>query len=375
MTNGVRDSGDSVPNAFPLHVAHTIYRLAPTSGGVAQALVQLIHHTSEPHSLQHSILTTDGELSEGFSVHGADLRVDAASGAGGLQRTLLGFAEGSHGCVFHDHGQWMAVNRASYLAARKLAAPRVVSPHGMLMPWSMNHNRWKKRLAWAAYARRHVASADAIVVAGESEAAGLHKLGIDRPTHVIPFGIDVPPEKPPTTVRLRQVLFLGRLHRVKGILMLLEVWPRVAREGWELVIAGPDEEGLLLGRKLPSGCRYAGVIAAEAKWNAYAEADVVAAPSYTENFGFVIGEALASGTPVIATTAAPWPVLRDRSCGWWIDPNAASLEAALRDAMSRDRESLGAMGRRGRDYVRTELTWAKFAERMMSVYRGLAERR
>ena len=71
-------------------------------------------------------------------------------------------------------------------------------------------------------------------------------------------------------------------------------------------------------------------------------------PTLDENFGMVVAEALANGTPVISTKGAPWEGLELHSCGWWIDHGIEPLADALLQAMGRSRRELKCMGTRGR---------------------------
>jgi glycosyltransferase involved in cell wall biosynthesis len=74
-------------------------------------------------------------------------------------------------------------------------------------------------------------------------------------------------------------------------------------------------------------------------------------PSFGENFGLVIAEALAYGIPVITTRHTPWASLDTHGCGWWIESGVEPLVAALQHAMALSDETRTEMGRRGRDYV------------------------
>ena len=92
---------------------------------------------------------------------------------------------------------------------------------------------------------------------------------------------------------------------------------------------------------------FPGEIADADKWAAYATADVFVLPSFSENFGLVVAEALAAGTPVIATTGTPWRELPEAEAGWQVAPTVEALREAIGKATAAPRDVLGAMGQRG----------------------------
>ena len=102
--------------------------------------------------------------------------------------------------------------------------------------------------------------------------------------------------------------------------------------------------------------------------------DVLVLPTHSENFGLVIAEALAYETPVITTHAAPWAIVQEKNCGWWIPDSIDALQNTLEDSLSRTTEELEAMGRSGRELVASEFTWADVAKRMGSFYRWCLDR-
>jgi glycosyltransferase involved in cell wall biosynthesis len=99
------------------------------------------------------------------------------------------------------------------------------------------------------------------------------------------------------------------------------------------------------------------------KWQAYESADLFVLPSYSENFGLVIGEALAAGLPVVTTTATPWTELKEKNCGWCIPPGEKSLKKALTTALQTTKEQRQQMGERGAKWVKEEFQWNAVAER------------
>ena len=138
----------------------------------------------------------------------------------------------------------------------------------------------------------------------------------------------------------RTMLFLSRIHPKKGLLNLVRAWHAAAPgKEWRLVIAGPDEGGHLAELKqlvhqlgLQLQVTFPGEIANEEKWAFYAAAEICVLPSFSENFGLMVGEALVAGTPVIATTGTPWAELQAHGCGWWVEPTIGGLCAAIRSA-------------------------------------------
>ena len=70
------------------------------------------------------------------------------------------------------------------------------------------------------------------------------------------------------------------------------------------------------------------------KINEYKNANLFVLPTYSENFGMVIAEAMVSGVPVITTSGTPWKILNDKKIGWWIENNGNELKNAIVEAIS-----------------------------------------
>lgn len=284
--------------------------------------------------------------------------------------------------LVHDNGIWLATNAASYYAAQMEDVPYVLTPHGMLEPWALNHNAWKKNLVWYAYQHRILKGAALLHATAPAEAKHLRALGLDAPIVVAPNGVTVPQQwkQEPDSDKRRQALFLSRVHPKKGLLNLMEAWAAVDPPDWELVIAGPDEndhqsevEARALELGIADQVSFPGSIPDAEKWALYRASDLFVLPTFSENFGVVVAEALASGIPAITTTGAPWAVLEERDCGWWIETGVDPLVEALRAATScSDAERLK-MGQRGRDIVQEKFAWPAIAETLAGAYRWLLD--
>ena len=111
----------------------------------------------------------------------------------------------------------------------------------------------------------------------------------------------------------------------------------------------------------------------EAKWQLYQQASVFVLPTFSENFGIVIAEALAAGVPVITTTGTPWRELPEKGCGWRVDIGVQPLVGALREALGLTDEQRRDMGLKGREWMQAEYSWSKIATEMIAAYRWVLE--
>lgn len=278
--------------------------------------------------------------------------------------------------IVHSHGIWSYQSLIARLWAQKNRRPYIVSPHGTLEPWAWQHNSWKKKPVWWLCEKKNLANAAVLHATSQAEADSLRHLGLKNPIAIIPIGTDVPDISTKKVNKSRRTaLFLSRIHPKKGILNLIEAWKRVQPVGWDLVLVGPDDrnhlhevKAAIVAAGLSECISYAGPAKDAEKWDFYFSADLFILPSFSENFGLVIAEALAAEVPVITTTSTPWKDLVDYSCGWWIDVGVEPLVKALVDACSKSSYELNEMGQKGRELIKHNYSWSRAAIEMKSVY-------
>jgi glycosyltransferase involved in cell wall biosynthesis len=278
--------------------------------------------------------------------------------------------------ILHNNALWLPCNHAAASVAASLKIPLITTTRGMLAPWAMAHKRLKKQLAWGLYQNRDIQRAACLHATAEHEYRHMRALGLRQPVAVIPNGIEAPAAAPrKSTDGPRTILFVGRIYPVKGLLNLVAAWAKVRASGWRIVIAGPDQAGheaevrRAIGDAGLEGCfEFQGPVHDEAKWDLYRAADLFVLPSFTENFGLVVVEALACGVPVITTRGAPWAELEKRGCGWWVEIGAEPLASALREATALSDAERREMGLRGRRLVEEKYAWPGIAKQMVAVY-------
>jgi glycosyltransferase involved in cell wall biosynthesis len=363
-----------------MKILHIIDDLTSAAGGLSQMVPKFCSALSE-QNLNLSVVSFGESLSDAASdslAHGLDIRNNAFSRfshvkylLGPLPSIVRGFD------VVHLHAIWLPCNWSAAGSARRNKIPFIVSLHGTLEPWALNHKAWKKKIAWWAIEKRNIKSAAVLHATAGQEADNLRKLGLRNPIAVIPNGVDLPilNERTDSSDTQRTVLFLSRIHPIKGLLNLVEAWRRVHPLGWKLVIAGIDEDrhearvkAVVKDAGLEDRICFTGPVFGEAKRELFESADVFVLPTFSENFGLVVAEALSFGVPVITTKGAPWRELQEHKCGWWVDIGVEPLAEALREAVSISDDDRREIGARGRRLVAERYAWPSVANEMKSVY-------
>lgn len=280
--------------------------------------------------------------------------------------------------LYHTNGLWMHCNHETCAAARRQARPYVVTPHGMLYPQAMARSAWKKRLMLALGHRRDLKAAACLHVTCEEEMRHCCELGLKRPIAVVPNPVSIPDylddvqRKPHDGFR---VGVLGRLHPIKNIESVIRAWAGLRLPDAELVFMGrgtPAYEAALhalVEETHAPQVRFAGFLSGREKYEALASLDLLCAPSYQENFGMSIAEALLAGTPVIASTGTPWEALRHHRCGWWCQGDVDTLASVMAAAAALSADERREMGVRGRRLVLSSYSSAVVAEMMVRLYR------
>lgn len=287
--------------------------------------------------------------------------------------------------LIHSHALWMAPNYYSGLVAEKLNIPYVCSPRGSLSAWALNRSAWKKKAVMFLGQKKALDTVRCFHATSEQEKNDIANFGYaNTPCKVIPNGVDIP--ELPNIInkkKYKQVLFLSRIHPVKGLEELILAWSKlhIDFDEWELVIAGPDKNNLYADKmkKLANELnikrlKFIGEVRGDEKIELLFKANIFILPSYSENFAMAIAEALSCALPVICTKGTPWKDLEDQKAGWWIDLGVESLIYTLSNAMNQPEEVLMQMGNNGREWMKEKFSWDSIAKEMIKTYQWLLEK-
>lgn len=286
--------------------------------------------------------------------------------------------------VIHGQFIWEPLFHQVRVIADKYHIPFMLTPRGALEPWSLQQKKWKKKIARWLYQDKDLRRCACIYTTADMEAMHVRDLGFKNPISVIPNGIETagyPCRQDPSIVK-KQVLFLSRIHPKKGIEILLEAWKRIieAHPCWSLLIVGNGEEGYIRSLEekvkelaLSDTVRFSPPVFGEEKIALYQRSSLFVLPSYSENFGMVIAEALSCGVPVITTDNTPWELLNETKTGWCISLSEDNLVNTLEEALSMDADKLYQMGQKGSKEVYERFDYHSVAKKNVELYSWILE--
>jgi glycosyltransferase involved in cell wall biosynthesis len=288
---------------------------------------------------------------------------------------------------------------------RKRGVPHLVHPHGSLDPFLRRRHRPRKWIHEKLLAERDYRKATGVLFNSAEEMRlasdwpGLKTTPGGRPPKrfVVPVGLDprwLQEADAAAGERLRNqfpelrgcrlVVYFGRINFKKGLDILARAFAKVARDRQDvrLVLAGPDTEGygdkvrgwLAEGGVLEKAT-FTGLLEGDLRFAALQQADVFALTSYTENFGQVVAEAMASRVPVLISDQVNiWPEVKQADAGIVVPCDVEATADALRTMLAnpvRGRE----MGANGRRWTAEHLPWSVVAAQMARAYEDIASDR
>lgn len=293
--------------------------------------------------------------------------------------------------IMHLHGLFSHAPSAASKAARRHGIPYIVRPLGVLNRWGMeNRRRWLKNLSFRFLDRPMLDRASAIHYTSSAELNEAARLNLKARPVVIPLGMDVTPfttlpapeifhARHPETRSACCIIFFGRIDPIKGIELLLAAFASVSRQfpSLHLIIAGEGEEDYVhsLKRKaqslgIHSHVTWAGFLAGEIKLSAFAAAEIFVLPSFSENFGVALLEAMAAGLPCITTShvALAADVVRLSPDSLRVVSSDAGELAEALGSLLRDPEQARKMGEESSRIARQHFSTESMAASLVKLY-------
>jgi glycosyltransferase involved in cell wall biosynthesis len=295
--------------------------------------------------------------------------------------------------LFVIHGSYQYPAYATSKCCREVEIPYIFVPHGSLDPAVRAKHRVRNRFIDFVYHDDVIRGAAAWHFTSDREQARCERK-LWRHAFVEPLGFDL--ASVPETVeagRFRQryeipitatlLLFLSRITRKKGIDILLEAFRRNAETNRNLYLAlcGPLDKDMakLVGsfRRIPNvGERIilTGFLSGHDKDAALIDADYFILPTYSENFGIAVFEALAYGAPVITTTGMDlWAELAKCGRVKIVEPNADALTAVVKEVSDSEWRPASDTDQ-VRNWIETNYSWRARAANLIDHYAEVLKR-
>ena len=236
--------------------------------------------------------------------------------------------------IVHIFGGWTPFYIKTSILAHKLKKKIVIQPMGFYDPRSFSQKKIKKTLAWYLYQKFFLRKADLIHCASKKEETNLKKLDPKLKTVILPFGINKIDIKKKIIKKInKKCIFFSRLHKQKGLDMLIDAWSDLKNKDWHLDIVGYGNQEYYkrkIKKTNSKNIKFLKPISNQKKKNKlFDNYDLLVLPSISENFGLVILESLSRGLPVLTTNETPWEKIQRDNAGWIINYSPIELKIIL----------------------------------------------
>ena len=277
--------------------------------------------------------------------------------------------------------------------ARWQNVPYTVRTMGQLAPWALAQSRLKKQVYSFLIERHNLNCAAAIHCTSVGEAEDVRNFGIKTPTITLPLGVNQPNNWPQAKQKIRQiygisqetpiVLFLSRLHYKKRPDLLLQALSKLVIQEYKfhLLLAGSGEtdylnylKELVVNLGLTEKVTLTGFVTGQNKDFILQGADIFVLPSFSENFGIAVAEALANGLPVIITPDIQIaPEIATAKAGLVVPGEEEPLANAIAQLLASPQQRQ-ILGENGKNLVKQRYSWRTIANNLADVHVSIIER-
>jgi glycosyltransferase involved in cell wall biosynthesis len=330
------------------------------------------------------------QLLDGVEITYFPLRTRVGSVARGLNTTLRKTVVTYD--VLHLHGIYQYFTFAGARAGRGQGIPYIITPRGMLDPFAIKRKgSLKKRIFIELVGRHDLNRAAGIHYTADEEKQLVERFGFRTPGFVVPNGIN-PSEynepcrpihlldKYPQLAKKQIILYLGRLDPKKGLELLIEAFARLAgsQPNLHLLVVGPDQtpyarslKNKVLANGLKNRVDFTGFLTGDDKLWAFYLAKMFILPSYSENFGMALVEALCCGKPVITTKRVNIASdVIEYEAGLVTDCDVSQITNAIAHLLDHPDKAI-ALGKQGKKLVEDRFRWDKVAHDLIEVYEDI----
>jgi len=379
-----------------LHIAHLMRSASRDNAGVFVAASGMSRALAQYKGLEQAVFAVRDEYTLADRVQWGDIPVHAFpmlgpgafSFAPGLDRAVRNFKP--H--IVHQHGLWTYSSLVARRGSRRNGARVIISIHGMLTSWALQHSAQRKKAALWLYEQDNLNAADCIHALTLAEVEEIRAIGVTAPVCLVNNGIDLPELSVADSVNRnekgkRELLYVGRLHAIKGILELLHGWGlykerlgAVKGNKWHLKIVGWGEDTYRIKLQaavaelgLESSVEFAGPKFGDDLLAAYQGADAFILTSHSEAMPMTVLEAWSFGLPVIMTPDCGLSEGFTRGAAIKTSTSPKEIAEVIAEVTQMSQATRHKMGRAGRELVEEHYSWQSAARSIADVYNWLVD--
>lgn len=290
----------------------------------------------------------------------------------------------------HIHALFSPVSSAAAAIARTQRLPYILRPLGTLDPADLQKKRRLKQFYATLLERPNLAGAAAMHFTSDQEAKVSERFGVVTRDCVIPLGVELPIVGETADIRAEfnipsnrpLLLFMSRIDPKKGLDLLLPALEQLAAAGEQFhwVIAGANPQDPRYEQSIYSSIQtssladrttWTGFVTGSRKIQLLQAADLFVLPSYYENFGIAVAEAMAAGVPVLISDQVHiWPQIQQAEAGWISTCQIEALTKQLRIALHHRPERIR-RGGNAKAYAKQYYSWNAVAQQVVTLYESV----
>ncbi len=294
----------------------------------------------------------------------------------------------------HIHALFSPVTTMAATVARANHLPYILRPLGTLDPADLRKKKQLKKVYVSLLEKRNIAHAAALHFTTKQEAKISERFGLSTKDLVIPLGVNPPDniqgnenlanylQSQGIEIKHPMILFMSRIEPKKGLDLLLPALEKLLAQGidFQFILAGanPQDPGYeakirsqIKASPLAKFTKITGFVTGEIKTSLLQVADLFVLPSYYENFGIAVAEAMVAGTPVVISDQVHICAdVASAEAGWVggceIEDMATLIKSALQNEAERKRRGLNAQ-----ELAKNNYSWQAIATQTIQVYQKI----
>lgn len=389
-----------------MKILHIIPALSPVRGGPSQGVIETVKNLQQINGIKASIVTTNENCNGVLDVplncwH--EYNSVPVMFFSRLSSPVVGIRDFCISTslttwlwqhiwkydIIHIHGLFTYPSTVGMIIARHKKVPYIVSTHGLLREWSMSQKSAKKSIYLNLLEKNNLNHCCCVHFASLQEQVESQKLELKSSSFVVPFGLDIPLPIQKARDKLHKhlniplnipiILFLSRLHEVKGLDYLISALAKISDIDFRFIIAGSGnleyEEKVKLWvtqSSLKEKTYFVGFVENDFKNVLLQGSDLFTLTSYSESFGIAVLEALGAGTPVLVTRGVALASdIEQNQVGYVVPQEPTAIAKAIEKHLNRSESEREQLSQKARQFVLENYAWDKIAKKIVALYQRI----